>query len=591
MANIINNNFHFFKLKPYRGEYWDITLNKDMNQYAQNDSNKPYNKNLISYFNFDNNLKINGNMIESLNDYTWNGAYSIGYSLDNIGYTCLDNGLIYFERDKIRNEEFIPIYTESKLEINQDVNLKMHFVTGSTIRYSYDYSVENDFLKLNGGFLQGFFKTECGKYETLPSIFNHDDEISFEVVLKPSNFINESRFKTLNEIYPSNKGMFLYIGTRAENKWIYLYDKKKDALSYDDYIEDAEIDVDKFKITSFTDMSIEFEPTPKKKQTRGIVVTNPNVMDNYIDFGDEIIFEEIKGEKCDQCDMFGDDFLNFENECDCEFDYIENELDISDFIFQTNDGSLTLGKNEEYEDYNNPFLLYNRTCDGFHVGTWEKDSFVRYVGLKTKKRKENLFLLMNRTCSGYTIPNYLSELQNDEVEEYDIYADLYENALGFRITDEGEIGYRYLIKNCEKPKKLEVVEAYSKKNIVKKDEWNHILIKVIFVYDKMFFKFYLNGNLVFISKFLPKLNLRQLNETYEKQETVPFNISLGGGTQGLAETILPNYMLTPYNTYPLEKNFAGTFIGYIKSLKIYFGEITYNEIFNNFQYENEKILK
>ena len=39
------------------------------------------------------------------------------------------------------------------------------------------------------------------------------------------------------------------------------------------------------------------------------------------------IFREINGEKCDQCDMFGDDFLNFENECDCEYDYIENELD------------------------------------------------------------------------------------------------------------------------------------------------------------------------------------------------------------------------------------------------------------------------
>ena len=69
-----------------------------------------------------------------------------------------------------------------------------------------------------------------------------------------------------------------------------------------------------------------------------------------------------------------------------EISYIENEMDISDFIYKTNDNCFTIGKYEDYSDYNNPFLLFNRTCDGFNVKTIEKNSYVRYMGLRTKKK-------------------------------------------------------------------------------------------------------------------------------------------------------------------------------------------------------------
>ena len=100
--------------------------------------------------------------------------------------------------------------------------------------------------------------------------------------------------------------------------------------------------------------------------------------------------------------------------------------------------------------------------------------------------------------------------------------------------------------------------------------------------------FYVDGKLVYITKELPKLNLRALNEVYEKQEGVPYNISLGGGTQGLAETILPNYMLNPTRVYPLEKYFAGTFIGYMKSFKFYNCSMEYGDILGNYRFEKNK---
>lgn len=534
MANIINNNFNFYKLKPYRGDYWDLTLNKDMRQCAQKTFQKVYDDNLIAYFDLSNNSLFDGVFVNCLDEYKWKEAYSTDYVLENIGYTGFDNGLLYFERDKIRNDEFLKLYSESKYNINSnDEKLKLHFVTGCTKQYSYDYEIEDDSVKLNGGFLQGFFKTEYDKYGVLPSLFRNGESINFEFVLKPNEMKRES-LPRMNDVYPRNNGLFLYLGVRSENKWIYMYDKISNELSYDEYIDDSDIDVTKYKIDAF----INFE-------------------------NDE-----------ESCYVFGEE-------------YLENEIDISDFIYQTNDKSFTLGKYEEYDDYNNPFLLFNRTCDGFNITNKTKDSYIRYVNLKTKKKNENLFLTMNRTETGSTLISINKQL--DEIEEYDIYADLYENALAFRITEDGKIGYRYLIKNCNLPNKMEIVEGYSQINMVKYNEWNHIVVNLNFIEDKMFFKFYTNGHLIFISKLLPKLNLRQLNEIYEKQETVPFNISVGGGTQGLIETILPNYMINPYRTYPLEENFGGSFIGYIKTFRIYLGRMSYDEILNNFKYEFNKI--
>ena len=66
----------------------------------------------------------------------------------------------------------------------------------------------------------------------------------------------------------------------------------------------------------------------------------------------------------------------------------------------------------------------------------------------------------------------------------------------------------------------------------------------------------------------------------EKQETVPYNISLGGGSLGLLETILPNYYAISDYILPIERDFCGTFMGDIKSFKMYGGFINYSTIVN-----------
>jgi hypothetical protein len=87
--------------------------------------------------------------------------------------------------------------------------------------------------------------------------------------------------------------------------------------------------------------------------------------------------------------------------------------------------------------------------------------------------------------------------------------------------------------------------------------------------------------LVLVSKELPAFNFKHIeNECPEKQETVPYNISLGGGSLGLLETILPNYYALSEYILPIERDFCGTFMGDIKSFKMYGGFIDYSSIFN-----------
>lgn len=608
MSNILNNNFHNLKLNVNNDEYWDFFLNNDYFESYNFNSSSMYDDCLISFIDVALYDCVFEDEINSISNYSWEFSNATNYTLNNIGYTGFDNGLLYFRKDKITNKDFIKLYTESKYEIKADNALKLHKVTGSTMVYEYPLTVEDYYVKLNGGFYQGFFKTECDKYQVLPTTLEQGDTWAYEFVLNKCEFEKESN-KTLNDKYPNNKGIFFYIGTRAENKWIYLYDENGNdecfTLSPDDYVEGGEIDVKTHKINAFLDMSLEM-PTPWEDIALDDYVSNKYSLNgayNHTNFSNSKLKFNPKNENdtsdlyelmsdCEnernvnKCTYFGDEYLEYDEDDNCDFDYVENDIDISDFTYNTDEG-FVIGKYEEYFETDNKFLLFDRTCDGFNVKNWKDGSVVRYVNEKYVFN-DNLFLLMNRTCTGYNVNN-ISSLKKAVKKEYNIYNDLYNNALAFRITDDGAIGYRYLVQDCDSDLPYKIIEGYSKNGIINNNEWTVIHVKINAHYSTMQIKFYVNGNLVFVSQELPKLNLRALNEIYDKQETVPFNISLGGGTQGLCDVILPNYMIEPYRVYPLEKNFAGTFIGYFKSFKIYNCDIEYLNIFNNFKYEIDNL--
>ena len=665
MANLKVNNFHNLKLRINEDEYWDFYVNKDTyGSFKLSDG--LYDECLVSYIDLcDDECKGSDNWIFSKKDYFWDNAISVGYTMYNISYLGVDNGLFTFRKDRISNKDFVKIFQENKLPlIENDFRLKLHAVSGNTLQYDYPLHFEDCCVKFNGGFFQGFFKTECEKYQILPTTFEHGDTLNFEFTLKKCDLEKESE-KTLNDKYPENKGIFFYLGTRAENKWIYLYDEKDEdgleecyELGVDDYVEGGEIDKKDYIIGNFYGPNPDFDGydpfelgdyTNYNYYDEDLYALDPCDWDNMSDYlegevinggcGDdrkpkiidenephvtltwccnEISNEEdyilqpfFRGCACpmsykkviiDKEDVFdpnplkmgtefGDDYV-FDNgevmSLEEARDYIEPELDISDFEYETDNGFKLSEANQYYFYTDNKFLMFDRTKNGKTVKNWVDGTEFMYYGRKNKF-KGNLFILMNRTKTGYTVHN-IDSLRDESANEYNPYNDIYNNALAFRITDKGEIGYRMLSIDCEKEgrDKTTIIEGYSFENIIPNCEWTTINVRMSFIFGKMKLMFYVNGKLVYISKDLPMIDFKALNEIYEKQEGVPYNISIGGGTQGLAETIQPNYMLNPTRVYPLEKYFAGTFIGYISSFKIYNCFMEQMIIENNYKYEKNK---
>lgn len=256
----------------------------------------------------------------------------------------------------------------------------------------------------------------------------------------------------------------------------------------------------------------------------------------------------------------------------------------------------------------NKFLFFNKTCTGFTTCNWTEGALVTFTG-RTNWSNANYFVLMNRTCTGWTV-NTINKYNEAHEKPYDIYKDIKNNAFGLRITKDGAIGYRYGILDCDSSaaSHYSVVEEYSKPGMVKCNEWSDITVKIAVLnpyYSQIQRSYrmggllsgiticentgltgshrikiyvYVNGYLKLVSKELPEFAFHELNDDYQKQEGVPFNISLGGGTQGLMETIGPDYMNTSRYLLPLERDFGGSFNGDIKSFKMYDCPLNYSTI-------------
>ena len=106
---------------------------------------------------------------------------------------------------------------------------------------------------------------------------------------------------------------------------------------------------------------------------------------------------------------------------------------------------------------------------------------------------------------------------------------------------------------------------------------------------KMRLYLYIDGYLKYVSKELPEFNFKELDDVYSKQEGVPFNISVGGGTQGLCDSVWLDYNKAFEKILPIEKNFAGTFIGDIASFKFYTCPMNISQIRSNCLYENGRL--
>ena len=157
--------------------------------------------------------------------------------LCDIGLTGIDNGLV----KKMSGETIeltTGLYTNSDdiySRYKYDRRKKMHPITGFTTSanrlwndnsYTYDlsYSTDGDsvgyYATLQGGFYQGFYKMPEYDYQVFPERVNLGWTAEFMLRYRWTGDTSGG----LNNRYPNNKGTFFFMGARAENKFYHYAD-------------------------------------------------------------------------------------------------------------------------------------------------------------------------------------------------------------------------------------------------------------------------------------------------------------------------------------------------------------------------------
>ena len=152
--------------------------------------------------------------------------------LCDVGLTGIDNGLV----EQMSGETIeltTGLYTTSADTYSRykyDRRMKMHPITGFTTTanrlwndnsytYNLSYSTNGNpvgyFTRLNGGFFQGFYKMPGYDYQIFPERVNLGWTAEFMLKYRWTGDTSVG----LNNRYPNNKGTFFYMGARAENKF------------------------------------------------------------------------------------------------------------------------------------------------------------------------------------------------------------------------------------------------------------------------------------------------------------------------------------------------------------------------------------
>lgn len=509
---------------------------------------------LVAYVDFTDPNAYVGNQIVSNTAYTYESAVvTEDYKLYNIGSVGVDNGLIRFDKDTISEEDFFNIYTETTINVTSDINLHLTQVGSNTDKKSaLNGKIEyqgSDGAKFDGSYYQGYFQTLCDKYKVLPTEI--EDCWHWEFNLKGS-------------------GQFFYIGTRAENKWWKYYNHFEDEV--------AQLD--------------ERECGDRNKDVSNYI----NPLDGY--FKDDYMFND---QQQDLLSYFADDYMK---------SVPAEEIDLSSVSLKDENGDdlgIDLLGNEVmgYFDTDNKFLIFHQGKDAVTVCNYNSADTYTYYYSKYPY-KENLFLKMRQGKNKYTICDLKRDREANNTEDktpYSLFRDLYNNAFSLSVTDEGAVEYKYLTVDCEKIEEsasgeTPINHAYkiesekTKDGMVSLDKFNTINVKVKRCGTAgMRLYIYVNGYLNLVSKELPLFQFKNLDDMHEKQEGVPFNISLGGGTQGLKDVVYPDLFKAPCQelVLPLEKEFGqSTFNGNIRNFKFYGCEKEYMEVKSSFLFESRR---
>ena len=500
----------------------------------------------------------------------------------DIGLTGTDNGLV-----KEMSGETIEITTGLYTNISDkfsrykyDRRMKMHPITGFTTSanrlwdddsYSYDLNYQTDmnavgyYARLNGGFFQGFYKLPGYEYQIFPQRVSLGWTAEFMLRYRWSGNTDIG----LNKRYPDNKGTFFYMGARAENKYYHYPDGHPPQ------------DTGYTRVTS----GLTCMHTCSCLQT-GITASH----------GCLEVYQQSGGTSTNcSCGCA----------CDCEVHAKYPELDpLYDGV--SNALSLRLSG-----DTGSPRLCvktYRITGDCEFTGACLSGlTYVTGTSVTEWCSTRGIF----DSCSGTTYPNVEHWAQIDAVFERNEWfdaCDLYEKGgLGLIVNT--------IFTATPAHNSVSLIEP----PITHEKDYDPATTEIVTFNDNWTeqqkfrlgtLKFYVNGKLFMVAENFEEIIPRLLDTPREKQVGVGYNISVGGGTQGLHDNLTfsggcPEELsgltyqqdpecLTTYDLnhtiysgltthVKLEEYFGGSMIGDVSAFRMYTEPLNASQIKHNFR--------
>jgi hypothetical protein len=508
-------------------------------------------------------------------------------TLCDVGLTGIDNGLV-----KNMSGETIEIttglYTNDADKFSRykyDRRMKLHPITGFTTTenrlwddgsYNYDlyYNTDNDsvgyYARLNGGFFQGFYKLPGYEYQVFPQRPNFGWTAEFMLRYRWTGDTSVG----LNKRYPENKGTFFFMGARAENKFYHYADG-----------------------------------SPKSDSGYTRVTEGLNCMETC-ECGKTGKTNENSCYKVYQ--QSGGTSYNCSCGCACDCPAVAKYPEL-DPLYDGVSNALSLRLSG---DSGNPRLCvktYRITgaCEPVSACTTQ-ETYVTGTSITEWCSTKGIFDL----CSGTTYPNVEHWVQIDAVfqrREYLEGCDLFFKGGVGLIAEEvfTASSANNSISLIEPPLTHEKdYDPATTEVVVFNDNWTE---EQIFRLGTM--KFYVNGKLFMVAENFEEIIPRLLNTPKEKQIGVSYNISVGGGTQGLHDNLTfsggcpPELDEIKYQQDPeclttydldntiysglttnilLEELFGGSLIGDVSAFRMYVEPLNASQIKHNFKIQKNK---
>ena len=506
--------------------------------------------------------------------------------LCDVGLTGIDNGLVS-QMSGETIEITTGLYTTESDKFSRykyDRRMKLHPITGFTTTenrlwddnsYNYDMYYTTDgnpvgyFSRLDGGFYQGFYKVAGYNYQVFPERVSLGWTTEFMLRYRWTGDTSVG----LNARYPNNKGTFFYMGARAENKFYHYADgePKQD--------------------TGYT------------RVTSGLTCMHTCGCASTANTSSECLqVYQLSGGTITHCTCGCP--------CDCKTTAKYPEKDP---LYDEVSNALSLRLSG---DTGNPRLCVKT----YRITGGCEYSGVCLTGLTYQTGTSVTEWCSTRgifdECSGTTYPNVEHWAQIDAVfqrNEWLDTCDLYDKGgLGLLVKDT----YFATIEDrsvtlIEPPLTHEQpYDPASTEVVTFNDMWTEEQ-----KYRLGTLKFYVNGKLFMVAENFEEIIPRLLNVEKEKQIGVGYNISIGGGTQGLhdnltfsggcpAELSGLTYQQDPESltTYDLdhtiysglttqirlEELFGGSMIGDISAFRMYTEPLNASQIRHNFKIQKSK---